>query len=879
MGILDRIAGTLDELTGDGRAAIADEIARARALAADGDPARAETLLAEITRRAPQAAEAFLALGELQARRGALEQAITPLGRAVDLDGGYAAAWCLLGEVLAGLGRVDPARDALRRTLTLAFDSSLRRRATAALGQVHAAAGKLTHAARELRKAIEMGGPDSADDRRLALDYGRVLARLGEREASEWLTRAARAENADPAIFAEAASVALDDSRAEALLREGLGRAPGDVELRAALVGFLLRAGRTEEAVAIAESSVADAPGDPRAWAAAREAATRAGRWRQALDAAAHETALGSPPPPEARVALALGAEDQTALCELARAEPSLGALGAFVEGRATETDLLRLGRLAPNETSRRFVARAGAPAAPPVGQLAGLLAWAHDFASATPALVGLAPAIGRSAEAFDRPLLVAVMGEFNAGKSSFVNALCGAEVAPTGVTPTTATINVLRFGVTPEARVVHHDGSGRTIPATDIAAFLTTLRDADAREVRMVEIFLPVETLRRVEIVDTPGLNSIRQEHERVARDFLRDADAIVWVFAAGQVAKATEREALALAHAAGKRVVGVLNKIDRADSSEVSALVRHVEGTLGDLVDPVVPFSATWAAAAQKAGRVDSGLEAVTAVLEHRFLADARELKRATATAALARFVESARTGAPAPVALDLEGGRRALGAMAQRLQSALDGERIGLGARIDEGYRRAAFEVREFVQPRSWLFGEHRATPADEEFLAELLEDAVAQAADGTRAALRAALQPATTPATTDGGEEAVQTAKVRARAASAIEAALERFAAYARGVIEGGAVPDFFRHQLPRLKLEIAAIRDVLVRRAPTPEEPLFVGLKRDLDAAFKDARASLGDAATDEAMRALIHDERIARPLDALARAVDALTVS
>jgi GTP-binding protein EngB required for normal cell division/tetratricopeptide (TPR) repeat protein len=872
MGLLERIAETRDELTGEGRAAIADEIARARAVAADGDPARAEILLGEITRRSPQAAEAFLALGELRAGRGALEEAIAPLGRAVDLDGGYAAAWCALGEALAGLGRVDPARDALRRTLTLAFDGhSLRRRATAALGRVHAMAGKLTHAARELQKAIEMGGPDEGPDgRRLALDYGRVLARLGEREASEWLTRAARAENADPAVFAEAAAVAADDGRSETLLREGLARAPADVGLRAAMVAFLLRTGRPEEAAVLAEASVAEAPGDPRAWAALREAAASTGRWRQALDAAAHETALGAPPPPKARLALALGAEDRAALTELSGREPSwTAALDGFLEGRAAETDLVRLGRLAPNETSRRFVARAGAPAPPPAGQLAGLLTWAHELASAMPALIGLAPAVGRAAEAFDRPLLVAVMGEFNAGKSSFVNALCGADVAPTGVTPTTATINVLRYGATPEARVVHHDGSARTIPAADIAAFLATLRDADAGEVRMVEIFLPVEALRRVEIVDTPGLNSIRPEHERVARDFLRDADAIVWVFAAGQAAKATEREALTLAHAAGKRVIGVLNKIDRAEPSEVSALVRHVEGTLGDLVDPVVPFSATRATAAQKAGRADSGLEALTGVLERRFLADARELKRGTATAALLRFVASARTATPALVAPDLDGGRRALGALAQRLQSALDGERIALAARIEEGYRRAALEVREFVQPRSWLFGEHRATPADEEFLAELLEDAVAQAADATRTALRAALQP-------DPTEDATQTAGVRARVARAIEAALDRFTAYARGVIEGGAVPDFFRHQLPRLRLEVAAIRDVLVRRAPTPAEPLFVGLKRDLDAAFKDAASALTDAAADETMRALIQDERITRPLDALARAIDAL---
>jgi GTP-binding protein EngB required for normal cell division/tetratricopeptide (TPR) repeat protein len=880
MGILDRIAGTLDELTGEGRAALADEIARARALATRGDRAGAEARLLEITHQAPAAGPAFLALGELRLQRGALEAAVAPLGRAVDLESGNPAAWCALGEALAGLGRTDPARDALRRTLALAIDADLRRRATAALGQVHARAGNLTHAARELRKAIEMAPPGTAqpgaaaDDRHLALDYGRVLARLGEREASEWLTRAARAENADPAVFAEAAAVAADAARAEALLREGLHRAPGEVALRAALVRLLLDADRTTEAVALAESATAEAPEDPRAWRIAREAGTRTGRWRVALDAAARETALGEPPPGDARVALALGAEDPAALADLARADPAFPALARFVEGRASDDDLLVLGRLGPNEASRRFVARTGAPAPPPVGQLAGLLGWAHDFASRTPALVGLAAAAGRAAEAFDRPLLVAVMGEFNAGKSSFVNALAGAEVAPTGVTPTTATINVLRYGATPEARVVHHDGTTRAIAAADIAAFLTSLRDADAREVRLVEIFLPVETLRRVEIVDTPGLNSIRPEHERVARDFLRDADAIVWVFAAGQAAKATERDALALAHAAGKRVVGVLNKIDRADPGEVEALVRHVGGTLGDLVDPIVAFSATRALAAQKAGHQDPALASLEEVLERRFWADARELKRATACAALARFVDQAGATAPAPLAASFEGTRRALGALGRRLRSALDRERIALGARIEEGYRRAALEVREFVQPRSWLFGEHRATPADEEFLAELLEDAVTRAADGTRAALRAALQPAL-----DEGEDPAQTAKVRARAGRSVEAALDRFDAYARGVIEGGAVPDFFRHQLPRLRLEMAAIRDVLLRRAPAAEEVLFAGLRRDLEAAFKDAELALATAASDEGMRALIHDERIARPLAVLARAVGALATA
>ncbi|MES1208986.1 MAG: dynamin family protein, partial [Pseudomonadota bacterium] len=659
------------------------------------------------------------------------------------------------------------------------------------------------------------------------------------------------------------------------LLREGMTRAPGDVAVRVELARLLVAAGRPDEALPLTEDTVARASADPRAWQARRETLVARGRWTEALAAAEKERALGAPPPFQARVTLALGAEDPARLGELARRPGEVedqgdaeiaAALRAFVAGTAGEGDRITLGRLAPGEHARRFVARP-ALAPPPVGDLAGLLGWTHALVIATPALVGLAPAAARAVEAFDRPLLVAVMGEFNAGKSSFVNALCGADVAPTGVTPTTATINVLRFGERAETRVVRHDGSTEQVRAADAPTFLSGLRDQDARAIRSVDIFLPVEALRRVEIVDTPGLNAIRPEHERVAREFLRDADAIVWVFAAGQAAKATEREALAVAHAAGKRVVGVVNKIDLAGPGELKAVLRHVEKTLGDLVDSVVPFSATAAAEARRAGRPDPGLEALTDTLDRRFLADARALKRQTALGALHRLVDAARAAAPAPRLPDAEHRRAAEARIQRDLASTLDAERIALGARIEAGYRRAAIEVRDFVQPRTWLFGENRATPADEDFLAELLEDAVSSALDATRAALHGAVADAAADP---------ETAALAARASHTVDAALELFAAYARGTIRAGVVPDFFRHQLPRLRLELPAIREALARRAPSPEAPLFAGLRRELELLFRQAAEAREARAADEAMRAIIHEEGVERPLAALADAIAAL---
>ena len=254
---------------------------------------------------------------------------------------------------------------------------------------------------------------------------------------------------------------------------------------------------------------------------------------------------------------------------------------------------------------------------------------------------------------------------------------------------------------------------------------------------------------------------------------------------------------------------------------------------------------------------------MAALTATLDERFFTQALALKRATAVSALRRLLAAARAAAEAaaPAPRDFAAAHAEVARLEQTVGGALDGERVALRARIHEGYRRAALEVREFVRPRSWLFGEHRATPADEDFLGELLDDSVSRALERTRAALRAALADAT-----------IDTAAIVAT----IDTALDRFAAYARGVIEGGAVPDFFRTQLPRLRLEVAAIRDALARRAPDPEEALFAPLRRELTARFHAIAADITAAEIDAEMRALIHEHGLHRPLAALDAALQAL---
>ena len=236
-----------------------------------------------------------------------LEDAVTAFGRAVDIDGDRADSWYALGDALARLGRTEPARDALRRALTLGIEPWFNARVYAALGRVHAGAGEWTAAARSLRKALDLAGPGE-DDRGIALDYGRVLGRLGDRGATEWLTRAARAPDARGPVIVEAAAATVDHEKAEALLREGL-------DARCPAIDRCARRWRGGSPAWAAPTRRSRSP--RRAWrrrptttdglGALRDSFAAAARWNDALRVAADEAAPGhaaaarSPRPPRPR--------------------------------------------------------------------------------------------------------------------------------------------------------------------------------------------------------------------------------------------------------------------------------------------------------------------------------------------------------------------------------------------------------------------------------------------------------------------------------------------------------------------------------------------------------------------------------------------------
>ena len=145
--------------------------------------------------------------------------------------------------------------------------------------------------------------------------------------------------------------------------------------------------------------------------------------------------------------------------------------------------------------------------------------------------------ALASSIRQLDEFFMLVVVGEFNSGKSAFINALVGRQVVKEGVTPTTEQIHVLKYSDTLTQSADEHGVAVTTAPA---------------------------ELLREVQIVDTPGTNAIIREHEQITTNFVPRADLVLFVTSADRPFTETERAFLETIRGWGKKIVIVVNKVD---------------------------------------------------------------------------------------------------------------------------------------------------------------------------------------------------------------------------------------------------------------------------------------------------------------------------
>lgn len=219
------------------------------------------------------------------------------------------------------------------------------------------------------------------------------------------------------------------------------------------------------------------------------------------------------------------------------------------------------------------------------------------------------------------------VVGEFNHGKSSFVNALLGENALPVGVTPTTAAIHHIRHAEKPEATVVFTSGKREPLPFDQVREFAVGGARGSGEEVDYVEVGYPASLLKeRILLVDTPGVNDLSLQRADITYSYIPRADAVLFLLDAGQILKESERVFLEekLLKASRDKIVFVITKWDLLSPSERTEALGYAKNQLARLVrDPVVfPVSAETALGGKAA---ESGLPELVAHLT-RFLAEER-------------------------------------------------------------------------------------------------------------------------------------------------------------------------------------------------------------------------------------------------------------
>lgn len=177
---------------------------------------------------------------------------------------------------------------------------------------------------------------------------------------------------------------------------------------------------------------------------------------------------------------------------------------------------------------------------------------------------------LGDTIKQLDELFLLVVVGEFNSGKSAFINALLGDSYLEEGVTPTTTRINILHYGETTERIVVSENEH---------------------------IITLPVEWLSEISIVDTPGTNAIIRSHEEITTLFVPQSDIVLFITSADRPFTESERQFLERIRDWGKKVVVVVNKIDilqdDKELEKVNNFIRDNANRLMGISPDIFPLS----------------------------------------------------------------------------------------------------------------------------------------------------------------------------------------------------------------------------------------------------------------------------------------------
>lgn len=191
--------------------------------------------------------------------------------------------------------------------------------------------------------------------------------------------------------------------------------------------------------------------------------------------------------------------------------------------------------------------------------------------------------------DTLNEPPLIAVIGQFSSGKSTFLNALLGQDILPSGLTPVTAKAVRLKFAKMPLLSVKFINDSESLLASSDLAE-LNKLGE----QVSGMTLYAPSEILKEINFIDTPGLNSLRDADTKETKNTLKKVSGAIWLSLANNAAKASELESIKeILKANDLKAICLINQKDKLSEEELESLLKHARQTYGELFEDIIAIS----------------------------------------------------------------------------------------------------------------------------------------------------------------------------------------------------------------------------------------------------------------------------------------------
>jgi GTP-binding protein EngB required for normal cell division len=208
----------------------------------------------------------------------------------------------------------------------------------------------------------------------------------------------------------------------------------------------------------------------------------------------------------------------------------------------------------------------------------------------------------------------LAVVGQFNRGKSSLMNAILGSDRLPVGILPLTSIITTVRYG-SRERLLVQREGWSmpQEEPLSKLPDYVTSIGNpGNHKQVIIVEVELPAEILRSgFCFIDTPGVGSAVTINTVTTEEFLPDADAVVFVTSFDSPLGEAELGFLRKVREYVWKIFIVVNKADLVSAKEREEILSFVQSCtaqeLGTAGFPLFAVSARDGLAAKQNNRPD--------------------------------------------------------------------------------------------------------------------------------------------------------------------------------------------------------------------------------------------------------------------------------